>query len=114
MTCVEGFLLLMKVRFAVCAENGAVTNNSCCIEDELSVTLDKPQNERRTNGPKDSEQALKLLIVQGYGEAGGVLKAYESGIENVVAFMTESISAQQLEVLASLMDEKQVEDVELF
>jgi hypothetical protein len=43
-----------------------------------------------------------------------VLTAFESGIENVVAFLTESISAQQLEMLASLMDEKQCETVELF
>ena len=33
-----------------------------------------------------------------------VLKAQESGIENVVAFLTEIVAAQQLEQLAALMD----------
>ena len=43
-----------------------------------------------------------------------VLTAYESGVENVVAFLTESITAQQLEMLASLVDERHCETVELF
>jgi DNA primase len=42
-----------------------------------------------------------------------VLTAYEAGVENVVAFLT-TITAQQLEQLASLMDEKNVETIELF
>ena len=43
-----------------------------------------------------------------------VLMAFESGVENVVAFLTETITAQQLEMLAALMDEKKCETVELF
>ena len=43
-----------------------------------------------------------------------VLSAYENGIENVVSFLTEGITAQQLEGLASLMDERQCDTVELF
>lgn len=43
-----------------------------------------------------------------------VLTAHESGIENVVAFLTEGISPQQLEMLAALMDEKRCDTVELF
>lgn len=43
-----------------------------------------------------------------------VLVAHDSGIDNVVAFLTENIAAQQLEMLASLMDERQCETVELF
>lgn len=43
-----------------------------------------------------------------------VLAAHQSGIDNVVAFLTESISAQQLEMLAALMDERKCESVELF
>lgn len=42
-----------------------------------------------------------------------VLKAHEAGVENVVAFLT-TITAQQLEQLASLMDQKKVETIELF
>jgi len=43
-----------------------------------------------------------------------VLNAFESGIENVVAFLTETFSPQQLEMLASLMDQKKCESVELY
>jgi DNA primase len=43
-----------------------------------------------------------------------VLTAHEAGMENVVAFLTEAISAQQLEMLAALMDEKKCESVELY
>jgi hypothetical protein len=42
------------------------------------------------------------------------LTAYENGIENVVAFLTDGITAQQLEQLASLMDERTCERVEIF
>lgn len=41
-------------------------------------------------------------------------KVFEGGVDNVVAFLAESISAQQLEMLASLMDERLCETVELF
>jgi len=43
-----------------------------------------------------------------------VLTAYQNGIENCVAFLTDAISAQQLEQLASLMDQVGAESVELF
>src|SRR5581483_1673836 len=43
-----------------------------------------------------------------------VLTAHEAGIDNVVAFLTETVSAQQLEMLAALMDEKHCESVLLF
>lgn len=43
-----------------------------------------------------------------------VLQAKEQGIENVVAFLTETISAQQLEQLAALMDEKKCDSVALY
>ncbi len=43
-----------------------------------------------------------------------VLVAFESGIENVVAFLTDGIAAQQLEMLAALMDEKHCETVDVF
>ena len=42
-----------------------------------------------------------------------VLTAFENGVENVVSFLTESISAEQLQVLAALMDEKGCTTVEL-
>jgi hypothetical protein len=40
--------------------------------------------------------------------------AAQSGIENVIAFLTSTISAQQFEQLASLIDEKCCDSVELF
>jgi hypothetical protein len=43
-----------------------------------------------------------------------VLKAFENGIENVVSFLTEGITAQQLEQLASLMDEKKIDTLSLY
>jgi hypothetical protein len=49
-----------------------------------------------------------------YGIPLQVLTAHESGIENVVAFLTETISAQQLEMLVGLRDEKNCESVELY
>jgi DNA primase len=56
-------------------------------------------------------------------EAGGLtlvrdplqaIIAAQNGVENVIAFLTPTISAQQLEQLASLMDEKSCEGVEVF
>ena len=38
-----------------------------------------------------------------------VLKAYENGIENVVAFLTDGISSAQLQYLSALMDEKHID-----
>lgn len=43
-----------------------------------------------------------------------VLRAHENGVENVVAFLTDSLTAQQLEMLSSLMDERKCETVSLF
>jgi DNA primase len=43
-----------------------------------------------------------------------VLTAFEAGVENVVAFLTDGISAQQLEQLAALMDERKCESIELY
>ena len=42
------------------------------------------------------------------------LKALEGGIENVVAFLTDTITPQQLEMLASLMDQRGCEAIEHF
>lgn len=43
-----------------------------------------------------------------------VLMAYENGEQNVIAFLTEGISPQQFEMLASLMDQRKVERSYLF
>ena len=43
-----------------------------------------------------------------------VLTAHESGIENVIAFLTETVTAQQLEQLAALMDERKCENMEMY
>ena len=42
-----------------------------------------------------------------------VLIAYENGVENVVSFLTETIQAIQLEMLASLMDQRGCDNVEM-
>ena len=38
-----------------------------------------------------------------------VMRAMKNGIENVVAFLTEAVTPQQLEMLSSLMDERKCE-----
>ena len=43
-----------------------------------------------------------------------VLTAVENGIENVIAFLTNSIVSQQLSQLASLMGERKCANVEIF
>jgi hypothetical protein len=42
-----------------------------------------------------------------------VLKAYESGVENVVSFLTDNVSSAQLQYLSALMDEKRIECLSL-
>lgn len=42
-----------------------------------------------------------------------VLRAHENGIEGGVCFLTETVSADQLQLLASLMDERGIEQIEL-
>jgi hypothetical protein len=42
-----------------------------------------------------------------------VLQAFESGIENVVAFLTDGICPQQFEKLSSLMDERKCDIAQL-
>jgi hypothetical protein len=42
-----------------------------------------------------------------------VLTARESGIENVVAILTENVTALRLERLAALMDERKCEHLEI-
>jgi hypothetical protein len=41
-------------------------------------------------------------------------EAFENGIENVVSFLTAGIMAQQLERLASLMDETKIDTLSHF
>ena len=43
-----------------------------------------------------------------------VLSAHENGIENACCFLTETASAQQLEQLAALMDERGCEQLEIY
>jgi DNA primase len=57
------------------------------------------------------EQGSELFLVR---EPLDVLRASANGIDNVVAFLTETISAEQLQRLAALMDEKGCETIELF
>ena len=42
------------------------------------------------------------------------LTAFQNGVENVVAFLSEGATARQLEQLAALMDERKCESVEVF
>jgi hypothetical protein len=56
---------------------------------------------------EEGELTLLSNIVQ-------VLEVFQNGVENTVCFLTETITAQQLEQLASLMDQKKCESVQIF
>jgi hypothetical protein len=43
-----------------------------------------------------------------------VLQAFDSGVENVVAFLTDRICPQQFEELSSLMDERKCDTAHLY
>ena len=43
-----------------------------------------------------------------------MLTAHESGIENAITFLTENVTALQLEQLAALIDERKCEHPEIF
>lgn len=43
-----------------------------------------------------------------------VIRAHEGGMSNAIAFLTETITPQQLEQLAALMDRAKCESVEVF
>ena len=61
--------------------------------------------------------SLSDMVSFGVAPALGRLfnpEEFEPGVDNVIAFLTESISAQQLEMLAALMDEKKCESLELY
>ena len=59
----------------------------------------------------DRVKAGELILVR---DPVDVLTAYENGIENVVSFLTESVSSAQLQYLSALMDEAHVETLVLF
>ena len=59
----------------------------------------------------DRVKAGELVLVR---DPLDVLKAYENGIENLVSFLTESISSAQLQYLSVLMDEAHIETLTLF
>jgi DNA primase len=67
-----------------------------------------------TNGVAPSEHIFgaervgegELFLVR---DPVDVLKANDSGIENVVSFLTETISSAQLQYLSALMDEKHID-----
>jgi hypothetical protein len=61
------------------------------------------------NAPNVHEGSLTLVR-----EPLQVLKAHEGGIDNVAAFLTETISPIQLEMLASLMDQRACDALELY
>ena len=58
----------------------------------------------------DAGNGAELFLVR---EPLEVLKAHQNGIDNAVSFLTETISAEQLQRLAALMDEKGCHALEL-
>lgn len=106
---------IMRGRFAIPVYDRQGTLVAYCgrAEKGESPTLQFP------NGFKPEDYVFNAHAVQ-EGELYlvrdplDVLLAYQNGIENVIAPLTEAMSAQQLEMIAALMDECGCETIELF
>jgi hypothetical protein len=66
-------------------------------------------NAHRIDGRGEKESELVLVR-----DPLNALLAIQNGVENVISFLTETISAEQLQRLAALMDENDCETVELY
>ena len=107
---------IMRGRYAVplkAVDGTLVAYVGIAVSDEQSPRLHFPNGfdpqtvifgaDRITDGP--------LSLVRDPLQA---IVAWQSGIENVITFLTATIAPQQLEQLASLIDEKGCETVEMF
>ena len=106
---------IMRGRFAIPIHDRDGTLLAYCgrtVKDE-SPTLTFPNGFDPASVIFNADRATagELTLVR---DPLSVLAAYEAGIDNVVAFLTESISAEQLEQLAALMDERRCDTVALF
>ena len=106
---------IMRGRFAIpINDRGGVLLAYCgrAVSKEQQPTLIFPNGFRPESVIFNANriEAGPLTIVRDPLE---VLTAFESGVENVVAFLAD-ITPQSLEMLAGLMDEKKCETVELF
>ncbi|MGD0643267.1 MAG: CHC2 zinc finger domain-containing protein [Roseiarcus sp.] len=94
-----------RLAFPIASKDGAIVGYAGRTVGEESPSLSFP------NGLSPSEFIFgadrvtegELHLVR---DAIEVMRAYENGIENVVAFLTEVVMPQQLEMLSSLMDER--------
>ena len=106
---------IMRGRFAIPVHDRAGTLLAYCgraVKDESPALLFPNGFDPRGiifNAHRISEGDLFLVR-----DPLHVLTAHENGLENVVAFLTETISPQQLEQLASLMDERKCEQLEIY
>ncbi len=64
-------------------------------------------------GPAVKDESPSLIFPNGFDPLQ-VLTAHDSAIENVVASLTENVTAVQVELLAALMDERKCEHFEVF
>jgi DNA primase len=79
-------------------------------DEQPSLTIPNGVNPQEIIFGSDRVEAGTLYLVR---DVLDVLRAHESGVQNVVCFLTE-ISALQIEMLAALMATKRCDTVELF
>jgi DNA primase len=102
-----------RLALAVVSKDGAVVGYAGRLLGEGSPALSFP------NGMSPAEYIFgahrvtegELHLVR---DPLDVMRAHENGVDNVVAFLTEAVTAQQLEMLSSLMDEKGCESLTIF
>lgn len=108
---------IMRGRYAVplkSKDGTLVAYVGIAVSDEQSPTLHFPNGfdpQSMIFGADRVETGRSLTLVRDPLQA---IIAAQSGIDNVIAFLTPIISAQQLEQLASLIDEKGCDGVEIF
>ncbi len=106
---------IMRGRFAIPIHDRGGTLLAYCgraLSKEQQPTLIFPNGFRPENVIFNANriEAGPLIMVR---DPLDVLTAFDSGVENVVAFLAD-ITPQSLETLAALMDEKKCETVDLF
>jgi len=116
--CESGYAAkgIMRGRYAVPLKNGEgtlVAYVGIALSDEQSPRLHFPNgfDPQSLIFGADRMKAGGLTLVRDPLQA---ILAAQSGIDNVISFLTAAVSAQQLEQLASLMDEKGCDSVEPF
>jgi DNA primase len=125
----------LGVSAETCARFGAGYAHKGIMRGRLAIPIhDRAGNLLAYCGRAVKEESPALIFPNGFDPRGAIfsahrvvegdlflvrdplqaLTAHEGGMENVVAFLTETVTAQQLEQLAALMDDRKCEHLEMF